>query len=131
MFSALEEDIYALRYINAGAHGFLNKTSSETEMKEALSTFIQTGKYFTPNIKEKILDKFMYKKNLNPLDQLSDREMEVALLLIKGYGNLEISLMKMIQPTTVSTYKKRIFEKLSIDNLVSLIDVFNSYNESV
>ncbi len=131
MFSALEEDIYALRYINAGAHGFLNKTSSETEMKEALSTFIQTGKYFTPNIKEKILDKFMYKKNLNPLDQLSDREMEVALLLIKGYGNLEISLMKMIQPTTVSTYKKRIFEKLNIDNLVSLIDVFNSYNESV
>ena len=130
MFSAIEEDIYALRYINAGANGFLNKTSSEMEMKEAVSTFIQTGKYFSPNIKEKILDKFMNKKNLNPLEKLSDREMEIALLYIKGYGNLEISLMKMIQPTTVSTYKKRIFEKLHIDNIVSLIDIFNSYNET-
>jgi DNA-binding NarL/FixJ family response regulator len=70
----------------------------------------------------------MYKKMLNPLDQLSDREMEVARLLIKGFGNLEISLLKKIQPTTVSTYKKRIFEKLNIDNLVSLIDIFNSFN---
>jgi DNA-binding NarL/FixJ family response regulator len=99
-------------------------------MKEALTTFIQTGKYFSPNIKEKILDKFMNKKNLNHLEKLSDREMEIALLYIKGYGNLEISLMKMIQPTTVSTYKKRIFEKLHIDNIVSLIDIFNSYNET-
>ena len=131
MFSAIEEDIYALRYINAGANGFLNKTSSEMEMKEAVSTFIQTGKYFTPHIKEKIVDKFMYKKNLNPIDQLSDREMEIALLLIKGYGNLEISLMKMIQPTTVSTYKKRIFEKLSIDNLVSLIHIMNPFNNEI
>jgi DNA-binding NarL/FixJ family response regulator len=129
VFSAFEEDIYAMRYLHAGAHGFLNKLSSEDEMREALAIFIETGKYITPNIKEKILDKYMYKKMLNPLDQLSDREMEVARLLVKGYGNLEISLAKRIQPTTVSTYKKRIFEKLNIDNLVSLIDIFNSYND--
>jgi DNA-binding NarL/FixJ family response regulator len=129
IFSALEEDVYALRYLHAGANGFLNKLSSEAEMKEALSIFLETGKYVTPNIKEKILDKYINKKLLNPLEQLSDREMEVARLLIKGYGNLEISLLKRIQPTTVSTYKKRIFEKLNIDNLVSLIDIFNSYND--
>jgi DNA-binding NarL/FixJ family response regulator len=128
IFSALEEDIYALRYLHAGAHGFLNKLSSETEIKSALTLFLETGKFVTSNIKEKILDKYMHKKMLNPLDQLSDREMEVARLLIKGFGNLEISLLKKIQPTTVSTYKKRIFEKLNIDNLVSLIDIFNSFN---
>jgi DNA-binding NarL/FixJ family response regulator len=131
VFSALEEDIYAIRYLHAGAHGFLNKLSSEDQMKEALAIFIETGKYITPNIKEKILDKYMYKKMLNPLDQLSDREMEVARLLVKGYGNLEISLAKRIQPTTVSTYKKRIFEKLNIDNLVSLIEIFHSYGDDI
>lgn len=128
IFSALEEDVYALRYLNAGANGFLNKLSSESDMKDALKIFLETGIYITANINEKILDKYIYQKSLNPLDQLSEREMEVAILLIKGYGNLEISLAKRIQPTTVSTYKKRIFEKLEIDNLVALIELFNSYN---
>jgi DNA-binding NarL/FixJ family response regulator len=128
IFSALDEDIYALRYLNAGASGYLNKGSSEDEMKQALKSMMISGKYITQNIKDRILDSYISKKPINPLEQLSNREVEVARLLIKGYGNLEIADMLNIKKSTVSTFKNRIFEKLEIDNLADLIDFFNLYS---
>lgn len=129
IFSGLEEDVYALRYINSGANGYLNKLSSETEMRHAVRTFLEEGKYISQRIKDKILDNYMSNKSINPLDQLSNREIEVARLMVQGYGNLEISSMKKLQKTTISTFKKRIYEKLNIDNLVALIGIMNAYDE--
>lgn len=128
IFSAYDEDIYALRYLNAGASGYLNKGSSEDEMKNALKSMILSGKYITQNIKDRILDSYISKKPINPLEQLSNREIEVARLLIKGYGNMEIAETLNVKKTTVSTFKNRIFEKLEINNLADLIDFFNLYS---
>lgn len=129
IFSAYEEDIYAMRYLNAGAAGYLNKGSSEEEMKQALNSMMISGKYITQKIKDRILDSYISKSPINPLEQLSNREVEVARLLIKGYGNLEISEFLQIKKTTVSTFKNRIFEKLEIDNLATLIEMFHLYFE--
>jgi DNA-binding NarL/FixJ family response regulator len=129
IFSAYDEDIYAMRYLNAGASGYINKGSSEEEMKEALKSMILSGKYITQNIKDRILDSYISKTLINPLEQLSNREVEVARLLIKGYGNLEISELLQIKKTTVSTFKNRVFEKLEIDNLAALIELFQLYFE--
>ena len=127
IFSAYDEALYALRYLNAGASGYLNKGCNEEEMKQALQSMMMTGKYIRPSIKDMVLDSYISGKPLNPLEQLSDREIEVARLLIKGFGNMEISEMLGIKKTTVSTFKNRIFEKLSIDNLAELIDIFQLY----
>ncbi|KIA96274.1 MULTISPECIES: response regulator transcription factor [unclassified Flavobacterium] len=127
IFSALEENIYAMRYLNAGASGYLTKESSEDEMKLAINTMISSGKYMTQNIKDRILDSYITKKPTNPLEVLSNREMEVARLFVKGYGNLEILEILKIKKTTVSTYKNRIFEKLEVDNLAELIKLFHLY----
>ncbi len=129
IFSGLDEDVYALRYINSGANGYLNKLCSEDEMRIAVRTFLEEGKYISQKIKDKILDNYMSNKSINPLDQLSNREIEVARLMVQGYGNLEISSMKKLQKTTISTFKKRIYEKLNIDNLVALIGIMNAYDE--
>ena len=129
MFSGFDENIYAMRYLNAGASGYLNKESSEEEMKKAINAMMLSGKYITSNVKERILDSYISKKPINPLDLLSNREIEVARLLIKGYGNLEILETLNIKKTTVSTYKYRIFEKLQISNLPSLIELFQLYSE--
>lgn len=128
VFSAYDENLYALRYLNAGASGYLNKGCSEEEMKQALRSMVVSGKYLTQNIKDQILDSYISKKPLNPLELLSDREIEVARLLIKGFGNMEISETLQIKKSTVSTFKNRIFEKLSIDNLADLIDLFQLYS---
>lgn len=128
MFSAYDEEQYALRYIHAGANGFLNKDSSDAEILLAVRSVLETGKYISPSIKEKILENVFLKTPINPLETLSDREAEVARLLAKGEGNLEIANRLNIQMTTVSTYKNRIFEKLKINNVVSLVEILKIYN---
>ena len=127
IFSGYDEEIYAIRYINAGANGFLSKISSEEEIKNAVKAVMNSGKYLSKNIQEKIMDSYILKKPTNPLEQLSNRELEVAKLMVDGYGNTEISSTLNIQKTTVSTYKNRIFEKIGIDNLSYLIQLFNLY----
>lgn len=127
MFSAYDEEQYALRYIHAGANGFLNKDSSDEEILKAVKSVIETGKYISSLIREKILENVFHKTPINPLETLSDRESEVARLLAKGEGNLEIANRLNIQMTTVSTYKNRIFEKLRINNVVSLVEVLKIY----
>lgn len=129
IFTAYDESIYAMRYLNAGASGFLNKGSSEDEIKNAVKSMITSGKYVTQTIKDRILDSYISKTPINPLEKLSIREVEVARLLIKGYGNLEISELLQIKKTTVSTFKNRVFEKLEIDNLAALIELFQLYFE--
>ncbi|CAI2768675.1 response regulator [Flavobacterium collinsii] len=128
MFSSYDENIYAMRYLNAGASGYLNKESSEEEMKHAIDTIMLSGKFITSKVRDKILDSYISRTPINPLDLLSNREIEVAHLLIKGYSNIDILELLKIKKTTVSTYKRRIFEKLQVDNLPGLIEVFNHYS---
>ena len=127
MFSAYDETQYALRYIHAGANGYLNKDSSDVEIVKAVRSIIEKGKYISDAVKEKILENALYKTPINPLESLSDREIEVAELLVSGEGNLEISNKLNIQMTTVSTFKNRIFEKLGINNVVRLVEILRIY----
>lgn len=128
IFSAYDEDIYAMRYINAGASGYLNKLCTEDEMKFAITSVMNFGKYTSQNIKDKIVDTYMLKSPTNPLAQLSNREIEIAKLIVDGYGNIEICSALDLKKTTVSTYKNRIFEKLGVNNLSELYQIFNLYN---
>jgi len=127
MFSAYDESRYALRYIHAGANGFLNKYSKDEEIIKAVKSILETGKYVSDVVKEIILENALFKKPINPLEKLSDREIEVAELLVNGDGNLEISNKLNIQMSTVSTFKTRIFDKLGINNIVKLIEILNVY----
>lgn len=129
MFSAFDEDIYAMRYLNAGANGYLNKLSSPNEIQIAITTVLNTGKYISPAIKDKILDSYITKKPANPIDSLGNREIEIARLLIKGYGNSEICNYLNLQKSTVSTYRNRLFEKLGVKSVPELIQVFSLYYE--
>jgi DNA-binding NarL/FixJ family response regulator len=54
--------------------------------------------------------------------------MQVMQLLVKGMGNLEICNQLNLKPTTITTYKNRLFDKLSVKNLPELIEVFNLYH---
>ena len=127
MFSAHEEEFYALRYVSAGADGFLNKLSSEEKLIEAVRSIREFGKYLTENLIDQLNNNLLNDEPLNPFDKLSKREIEIANLLVRGDGNLEISNNLGIQMSTVSTYKNRVFEKLKINNLVELIEKYNSH----
>ncbi|MFL9838589.1 response regulator transcription factor [Flavobacterium sp. ST-75] len=129
MFSAFDEEQYALRYLHAGVDGYLNKLSSEEKIIEAVTEILQGGRYFSNKVKERIFENVINKMPDNPLDSLSNRELEIADLLAKGEGNLEIANRLDIKMSTVSTYKSRIFDKLGITNVVSLVEKFKMYRE--
>ena len=127
IFSAFDENIYAIRYLNAGANGYLSKLSNEEEIKLAIKSVLNSGKYISKNIQEKIMDNYIFNKPKNPLEKLSNREIEITKLLVEGYSNIEICDALNIKKSTVSTFKNRIFEKLEVDSLSSLIQLFNFY----
>jgi DNA-binding NarL/FixJ family response regulator len=117
IFSAYEDAIYSSRYINSGANAYLNKNKDEKEITKTLIEIIEK------DISET-------KKNIpseSIINTLSDRELQIATLLCKGYGNLEISNELDIKMSTISTYKNRIYIKLNISNTVELIELMNIY----
>lgn len=128
IYSGHDEDIYAICCINAGANGYLSKLSSFEETQKAILAVMNSDRYFSENIQGKINDSFIFNKPVNPIENLSSREFEVAKLIAEGYGNTEICMLLDLQKSTVSTYKNRVFEKLEIKNLTDLIKIFNVYN---
>lgn len=134
IFSAYREDLYAPRYLQAGANGFLHKDGDNEQIRKAVLTVLQDGRYMSDAVKERLLHKAIHthkQPSENPLDLLSQREMEVARQLLKGHGLLEISNMLGLHIATVSTYKKRIYEKVQVTSLPELIAIFRNHDDIV
>ncbi|WP_318847906.1 response regulator transcription factor [Chryseobacterium sp. JV558] len=129
IFTGLEEDLHGLKFIKAGANGYLSKLSEEEEVMEAITTFIEKGEYFSDLLRN-LLVQFVYNPDLiSPLNSLTKRELQIAELYAEGYGNLEISNSLNIKQNTVSTIKKNIFEKLKIENMVELVDLIKTHHK--
>jgi two-component system invasion response regulator UvrY len=133
IFSAYDEQLYAIRYIQAGAKGYLHKQSWHSDIKIAINTVLKGENYISQTVKDSLLDNAISnkEKEANPLNKLSNRELEVSKLLIEGLGISEISNSLNLQMSTVSTYKNRILEKLNVPNVVQLLEVFRLYEEPV
>ncbi|WP_161554489.1 response regulator [Sinomicrobium soli] len=134
MFSAYNEKRYAMRFIRAGANGYLHKHSSREEIEEAITEVINGDTYISRSVTKHMLHRSSSGMGLsfeNPLNTLSNRELEIARLIAKGNGNLEIVNILNLKKSTVSTHKMRIFKKLNISNITELIEIFNYYDKPV
>jgi two-component system, NarL family, invasion response regulator UvrY len=127
MFSAYEEQLYAMRYLQAGVNGYLQKNSSEKEVKNALESILYKGHYTSSALRDHLMNNLVNKNSSNPIESLSNREIEVAKFIVQGESVLNIARYLNIQVSTVSTYKNRIFEKLGVNNVAELIEKFRLY----
>lgn len=128
VFSSYEEKKYGLRYIKAGANGYLNKVSTNELLVQSIYDVFQKGYYYSDSLKKQ-LESAGSKAQRNLIDKLSNREFEVFNLMINGYGSLEISNKLDIHMSTVSTLKNRMFQKLNIKNIVELVEFSNTLNQ--
>lgn len=129
IFSSYDEQIFGWRYLEAGADGFLSKKMGIEEIKNATKSLLRDEKYLSPALKQTLLNNITRKKNtINPLDRLSNRESNIMQLLIKGLSVAEIAEKLSLQVSTVSTYKKRICEKLQVTNIVEMIEKVQLYS---
>ncbi|HUH75722.1 MAG TPA: response regulator transcription factor [Chitinophagales bacterium] len=133
IFSSQDESLYAIRYLKMGADGFLHKLADEDIINRALTKMLDKGSYMSEDVKESLI--FSNLRNddntiINPLEKLTNREMEVAERLIAGEPMKEISNNLNLHASTISTYKTRIFEKLDIQSIPELIKIFDFYEIS-
>ncbi|WP_185145120.1 response regulator [Chryseobacterium viscerum] len=129
IFTGLEEDLHGLKFIKAGANGYLSKLSEEDEVREAITTFIEKGEYFSELLRNLSIQLVYNPDLISPLNSLTKRELQIAELYAEGYGNLEISNSLDIKQNTVSTIKKNIFEKLKIENIIELVDLVKTHHK--
>ncbi|RXM41290.1 DNA-binding response regulator [Chryseobacterium sp. CH21] len=129
VFTGLEEELHGLKFVKAGADGYLSKLSEEDEVRNAITTFIEKGEYFSEQLRNLIVQLVHNPNLISPLMSLTKRELEIAELYAEGYGNLEISNALNIKQNTVSTIKKNIFEKLKIENMVELIELVKTHHK--
>ncbi|WP_170132781.1 response regulator [Pedobacter cryoconitis] len=124
LFSAYDEEIYGLRYLKTGVNGYLAKNASEKEIQDAVIKVLSKGKYLSDKLQDQMINMSGNKYDGNSLHQLTNRELEIARLLVKGERTSSISEKLSLKLSTVSTHKNRIFEKLKIDNIYGLITEF-------
>ena len=123
MFSMTPEKIYASKFYNAGAMGFVSKSAGLDELTKAIDLVLNGRKYYSRSYTDQ---QSLYSKNhnfTNPFELLSSREMEVAMLLLKGSTIVTISDQLAINPSTVASHKAHIYQKLGVDTSGELIAI--------
>jgi DNA-binding NarL/FixJ family response regulator len=128
IFTGIDENIHSFKYINAGANGFLSKMNEENEIEQAILKIKNEGEYISPVTQALLMNSLHNGKQIDPLSSLSERELQIARMYAEGYGNLEIAVKLDVKQNTVSTVKKRIFDKLKIENIVELIELIKNYS---
>ncbi|MDR3713514.1 MAG: response regulator transcription factor [Puia sp.] len=108
------EDHYAIRALKAGASGYLNKNMAPEELIAATRRVLIGRKYITPGIAEKLNDRMIGDFPQMPHESLSDREFEVLKMLAAGKTLTEIGKTLSISSVTVSTYRRRLLEKMKL-----------------
>ena len=115
--SGYDERIYALPFIRAGANGFLSKKASHEEFIVAWTTILKNRKYVSVTVQEQLLDNLVDqsgKNTSNPFLSLSPKELQVLQLMNEGKWNKEIAAILNVRENTISTFKKRIYEKFDV-----------------
>jgi two-component system, NarL family, invasion response regulator UvrY len=115
------ENQYALRAINAGAMGYLEKGTTAEELLKAIDRILHGRKYISTVFAEKIAGQLNIATGKIPHERLSKRELQVMLLFAKGKSIQEIATGLCIQSSTVSTYHMRVMHKMGFDRNIDLI----------
>lgn len=108
------------KVMHMGAFGFITKDAEPEEMIRCIQKVHAGQKYVAPDIAQQIAIGKLDFDDANPFEQLSDRELEITLMLVKGQRVPEIAKSLNISAKTVNTYRYRMFDKLDINTDVEL-----------
>ncbi len=120
VFSMHPEEQVAIRVLKLGAYGYLTKDAADTELTQALRQILSGKKYVTPLIAEKLVSQLENPDNKAPHELLSDREYQTLLLIAAGKTVSQIAGELSLSVPTVSTYRARILEKMSLKTSAEL-----------
>lgn len=114
------DEPYPTRLLEAGALGYLTKGCNAEEIVAAIKTVNRGERYIGADIARQMALAGLSGMTKNPFDRLSQREVQVMMMITNGHRVQEISDVLCLSPKTVSTYRYRLYEKLGVDNDVEL-----------
>lgn len=119
-----DESLYADRALQAGARGYIMKSEVESEVVKAIRRILDGGVFLSEELSTKILLQYTgasTEDEDSPLEQLSDRELEVFEYMGRGFTTREIAEKLVLSPKTIDSYRTRVKEKLSIESNAELM----------
>nr|WP_010130479.1 response regulator [Microbulbifer agarilyticus] len=117
--SALDDDLFPSRLIQAGAKGYVTKGADLEEMVRAIRSVVAGETYISSSMATKLALRSV-SGGSSPFDELSERELQTAVMIVNGSKVAEIADTLAVSPKTVNTYRYRIFEKLGLHSDVEL-----------
>ena len=119
--TVLDQGPFPRRLLEAGAMGYLTKGCHVDEMVTAIQRVNQGGRHVSADIAQQIALSVLPGGEQSPFDRLSQREMQILLMITQGQKPQAISERLCLSPKTVSTYKSRLHDKLQVHSDVELI----------
>ncbi len=121
VLSMHEESVYAERSLRTGAKGYIMKHETSESIIQALRTVLSGEVYLSTRMASLLIGKLARGSGAqSPGEALTNREMEVFVLMGRGLTTKEISDKLCLSPKTVGTYRERIKEKLGHKNSIEM-----------
>lgn len=118
--TAIDDNPFPARLLQAGALGYITKGAELSEMVTAIKHAVAGKRYLAPLIAQQMALDSLSGDNGSPFEQLSERELQICLMVINCEKVQTISDKLCLSPKTVNSYRYRIFEKLDINGDVEL-----------
>ncbi len=115
-----ESEPFPTKLLQAGASGYLTKGALIDEMVLAIRTVHAGNRYLGPEIAQQMALKSVEENELSPFEQLSERELQVMIMITAGQSVQSIAEKLCVTPKTINSYRYRIFEKLNVQSDVEL-----------
>ena len=112
--------------LNGGAKGYLTKGNGVEEMITAIKDVSQGKHYIAKDIAQQLALSVL-PGDVNPLDTLSRREIQVLMMISQGTKTQEISEILNLSPKTISTYRTRLNEKLNVNSDIEMLHLAMKY----
>jgi DNA-binding NarL/FixJ family response regulator len=120
VFSAYESPALVREMLEAGAHGFVEKTAGLTEFKKGLGTIAQGGTYFGPGVAALLRTVVANNSSTSGIETLTDREREILKLVAESNSTKEIAQKLGISVKTVDNHRTNLMRKLDLHDVASL-----------
>ncbi len=116
-----DDPSYVEQSLSAGARGYLLKEAADVDLINALNAIASGKRYLEPTLAAQLVEgKAMVNPSRSPAD-LSPREIEVLLFLVRGYTNKEIASELVISVRTVESHRAHIIQKTGVNTRAALV----------
>ncbi|MES1965202.1 response regulator [Psychrobacter sp. AH5] len=118
--SSVATQPYPSMLLKAGVNGYITKGTPLDEMIRAIKKVYQGGRYFSHDVADQLAEVLLSDNANSPFDLLSDREKQVAMMVVNCQSPQQIADQLFVSVKTINTYRYRIYEKVGVDSDVKL-----------